>query len=228
MTDPTSNGPPSGPRVVLVEDHELLAQSLAFALQADGFAVSRCTDLSFDAVLSAVTSAPPDLVLLDLDLGASGSSLPLIGDLVGRGALVVMLTGVTDRVRLAECVEAGAVGVVDKADPFERLVSASREVLERRTLLSAAERAELLAELRRHRAAERERMQGFDQLSRREAVVLQGLVDGRSAEEIASSEYVSLNTVRTQIRSTLNKLGVRSQLAAVSLARKAGWSHDGG
>jgi DNA-binding CsgD family transcriptional regulator len=34
---------------------------------------------------------------------------------------------------------------------------------------------------------------------------------------------VSLATVRTQIRGILNKLGVTSQLAAVALARRAGW-----
>jgi hypothetical protein len=39
---------------------------------------------------------------------------------------------------------------------------------------------------------------------------------------IAAASYVSLSTVRSQIRSILTKLGVSSQLAAVALAHDAG------
>ncbi len=50
------------------------------------------------------------------------------------------------------------------------------------------------------------------------------LVDGVRAADIAEASYVSLSTVRSQIRSILAKLGVGSQLTAVSLAIKAGWA----
>ena len=46
---------------------------------------------------------------------------------------------------------------------------------------------------------------------------------GESAETIAEQVVVSLTTVRSQIRAILLKLGVNSQLAAVALAREAGW-----
>ena len=46
---------------------------------------------------------------------------------------------------------------------------------------------------------------------------------GRPAEGIAKDLVVSLATVRSQIRSLLLKLGVHSQLAAVAMARCAGW-----
>ena len=53
--------------------------------------------------------------------------------------------------------------------------------------------------------------------------MLQGLVRGMSAEEIAADTYVSIATVRSHIRAILQKLGVNSQLAAVAAATKAGW-----
>jgi DNA-binding CsgD family transcriptional regulator len=37
---------------------------------------------------------------------------------------------------------------------------------------------------------------------------------------------VSISTVRSQIKSILQKLGVNSQLAAVAMARQAGWGGD--
>ena len=53
--------------------------------------------------------------------------------------------------------------------------------------------------------------------------MLAALVDGLSAEEIAETQYVALTTVRSQIRAVLQKLGVRSQLAAVAHANRVGW-----
>ena len=44
------------------------------------------------------------------------------------------------------------------------------------------------------------------------------MMEGLNAEEIAQAHFVAVTTVRSQIRSVLQKLGVRSQLAAVALA----------
>ena len=49
------------------------------------------------------------------------------------------------------------------------------------------------------------------------------IVEGDQAAAIARASYVSLATVRTQIRSILMKLEVTSQVAAVALARQYGW-----
>lgn len=48
-------------------------------------------------------------------------------------------------------------------------------------------------------------------------------MDGWTAGAIARDRVVSTATVRSQIRSILNKLGVSSQLAAVAMARAADW-----
>jgi two-component system, NarL family, nitrate/nitrite response regulator NarL len=60
----------------------------------------------------------------------------------------------------------------------------------------------------------------------REAEVLRGLIEGRSVDELAQEAFVSIATVRSQVRAILRKLGVTSQLAAVGLARRAGWPSD--
>ena len=53
------------------------------------------------------------------------------------------------------------------------------------------------------------------------------IMDGSSAQSIAQDSFVSMATVRTQIRSILQKLGVNSQLAAAAMARSAGWQAHG-
>lgn len=210
--------------VLIVEDHELLAQSLLFALRAEGLAVETITPTTADAILKTADALRPTVVLLDLELGGEvGSSLGLIGPLDTLGAQVMMVTGVTDRIRLAECLEAGATALIDKSTPFDQLVAAVREVAELGTLIPQEERHELLAELRRQRALDRERLAPFERLTAREQQVLAGLMEGKSAEKIAEEAFVSLATVRSQIRAILVKLDVNSQLAAVALAQANGW-----
>lgn len=59
-------------------------------------------------------------------------------------------------------------------------------------------------------------------LTTRELEVLAELPSMRTAEEIASSHYVSVNTVKTHIRAIYRKLGASNRREAVQLARRFG------
>ena len=93
-------------------------------------------------------------------------------------------------------------------------------------LIGCTARETMIDELRIERAGLRKALTPFEQLTMREREVLAALVDGLSAEEIAETQYVALTTVRSQIRSVLQKLGVRSQLAAVAHANRVGWKPE--
>lgn len=215
-------------RVVIVEDHELLSTSLALALGQLGLEVETIAGPTAQAVVDAVRRMAPVLVLLDLDLGPPlGSGLDLIQPLSAAGGQVVMMTGVVERPRLGACIEAGAVGVVSKSAGFGELIDAVRRVVAGEQLLTVHQRQILLGELDAGRQAERLMTAPFTALSRREQAVLARLVAGESAETIARLSYVSVATIRSQIRAILGKLGVKSQLAAVAQARQAGWPRAG-
>ncbi len=66
-------------------------------------------------------------------------------------------------------------------------------------------------------------LEAFEKLSRREQNVLIKLMRGATAQQICDEDYVSLATVRTQIRAIISKLGVTSQVGAVVLAYQSGW-----
>lgn len=215
--------PPDPLRLLLVDDHDLLSGAVSFALRARGLEVETISGPAPADVAAAAGRLAPVLVLLDLDLGPLGSGLDLIRPLVEAGATVVMLTGVTERAQLAACVEAGASGLLAKTIPFDDLVEAVATVAARGTLLDGAGREGLLADLRARRAADRRRLAPFDTLTAREREVLAHLMDGKSAEAVAAALFVSVATVRSQIQAILRKLGVNSQLAAVALAREAGF-----
>ena len=210
-------------RLAIVEDHGLIAETVGAALRARGFETTVVDALGTDDIVGAAATSDPDLVLLDLELGAGRDALEFVPALTAHVAPVVMMTGVTDPVRLARCVRAGAVGIVDKAMGFDRLCDAVAHTLDRGALLSPHEREEHLQLLRRHEAHVDQRLAPFRQLTPREDEVLRALCHGRSVDEIAARGAVSVATVRTQVKAILRKLGVGSQLAATALARESGW-----
>ncbi|MDP9419006.1 MAG: response regulator transcription factor [Actinomycetota bacterium] len=209
-------------RILIVDDHAIIAQSLSQTMAALGMVVQVAGDLSQDGVVGLAQRFQPHVVLLDLYLDRT-ESIPFIAPLTSGGAKVVMLTGSTNRGILGECVEAGAVAVIGKGHGLSVLVDAVRNALTGATLLEDYERGELLEAARSRRAAEADRMKPFDALTNREQQVLAALTESKTAEEIAEQEFVSLATVRSHIRAVLQKLGVNSQLAAVTVARRHEW-----
>ena len=59
-------------------------------------------------------------------------------------------------------------------------------------------------------------------LSGRERAVLDALAHGRATEEIASSLVLSPHTVRSHVKTAMNKLGARTRAHAVAIALSAG------
>jgi len=210
-------------RVLIIEDHRVVAQGLELGLRAEGFEVDS-TDGNPNALPSVLAAAPPDIVLLDLYLAGGRSGITLMPMLQAPGRTVIVLTGATDPTILARALDAGADAVLGKAMPFEQLVREILAIREGRTVEADRRNFQVRREAR---AAEEQRARSlapFAALTRREEQVLAMLLDGVQAAEIAERSFVSLATVRSQIRSILAKLGTGSQLTAVSMAIKAGWA----
>ncbi len=218
------------PRVLIVEDHELLTQLLLVAFRDVGIndvTVAGQGELQLELLMDLARRLRPNVVLLDLHLGRSGTGMGHIRPLVAAGAAVLIMTASDDPAVLGECLEAGAVGIISKVEPFETMAQKVYDAAHGDAVISAAARDRLLADLRQLRRAEQGARQPFEDLTGRERVVLAGMVRGTTAEQIAADEHVTLATVRSQIRGVLRKLGVNSQLLAVALARGADWT-DGG
>ena len=199
---------------------------MAQALRGAGFgdvAYAAPDELDVAGVLSVADRFRPDVALVDLNLGVDRSGMPIIGPLVGRGVAVVAFSAKNDELVIGQCLEAGAVGFLNKGEPFHVVIDYVSRVAAGEPVIPPAQREELLTKLREHRAASDKRLRAFQELSPRERAVLKGLLLGRSPQDIADDEYVSVKTIRSQIESIYRKLGVRSQLAAVALAREVGW-----
>ena len=90
------------------------------------------------------------------------------------------------------------------------------------------QRAQLLDALHSERRESTRRMAPFNQLTPREALVLQYLMEGAAPGVIATREYVSVETVRSKVKGVLRELGATTQLEAATLAIRAGWPERSG
>lgn len=211
------------PTIAIVDDHELLSETLRIALCEAGQDAVRVPVSEPDDVLARLLELRADLVLLDLDLGPSGDATGLIEPLTAAGIRVLVVTGSSDPLRIAAALEQGALGYRSKADGFAALIDTATAALAATRPLDPETRVELLDRLRRTRNEQERSLAPFRRLTEREQATLGAMSRGQSVHEMAADWVVSEATVRTHVRGVLGKLDVRSQLAAVALALRSGW-----
>jgi DNA-binding NarL/FixJ family response regulator len=210
-------------RVVIVEDHLLVAETLRATLANHGITAQIVAPDEPDALVAALRSQAPALVLLDLDLGRHGDSTPVIAPLAAAGIRTLIVSGTTDRERIATAFEAGAFGFHPKDDGLDALVAKAGAALVAAAPLDDLLRRTLREELTGARAARAAALGPFERLTERERDTLRALSAGLAVQAIAAQWVVSEATVRSHVRAVLAKLGVASQLAAVALALHSGW-----
>ena len=224
MSEPIASA--AEPTVLIVDDHDLVGTSLAYSLSAEGLHALRAGAVDVLGVLTEAADLPVGLALLDLDLGRDRSGrrfdgVDLVAPLIERGWRCIVLSSTADRSRVGAALAAGALTAVPKQAPFPLLLGKVRAAMAGLPVMAVEARQRLIDSFLVRDAERREIVEKLDRLTRREREVLAELARGHRAQAVADQYVVSLATVRTQIRSVLNKLEVGSQLEAVALYRKA-------
>jgi two-component system, NarL family, nitrate/nitrite response regulator NarL len=197
--------------------HRLLGDCVVIALASSGLTVERLEPPCSTAVLLKASHHP--LIVIDSAVLDADGGCDLLDEVHELGVNVLVVA--TDSKHSSGGGPHGADEVVAATDNFGTLVAAVHRLLRvdgfdrdphcgRSVDCDWPEPRQLLASL-----------------SAREETVLDSMMRGLSAVEIAEAQFVAVTTVRSQIRSILTKLNVRSQLAAVVIAYDVGWSADG-
>jgi two-component system KDP operon response regulator KdpE len=76
-------------RVLIVDDHPLIAIGIQLALRARGWEVETTAGPTAETIVASAVAFRPDCVLLDLNLGVAGSGLDLVAPLRETGAVVI-------------------------------------------------------------------------------------------------------------------------------------------
>lgn len=208
---------PNAARILVFDDDLLVAEALVFALVQRGFSARFAVPATLDHLRDAILWVP-DLAILDVDL-VDGDPIEFIRFLVGSGVAVAVMGRSNNRELLHRCVDAGAVARIESSVALEDLVHMLG------TLISGG-KVPTREPASASGQAPRPARSPFAVLTPREQSVLAELMEGLTADAIAKNAWVAVSTVRSQIKAILQKLGVNSQLAAVALARQAGWTYQ--
>lgn len=210
--------------VLIVDDHRVFAEALATALDLEPDITVGGMAGSVAEAVNAVERNRPDVALLDYQL-PDGTGTEVCRAILAQSpeTRAVFLTQFAEIAVLVEAVEAGASAFLAKTSTMAEVVEAVRQAREGETLLSATMLQTLLVHLQKARGpAAPDAAASVEPLTLRELEVLAWLARGYSNAQVAEELVLSPNTVRTHVQHILRKLGVRSKLAAVSLALRLG------
>ena len=207
-------------RLLLVDDHRMLRESLRRSMEDNGFDVVGEASDGAEAVRLA-EEFRPDVILMDVTMPVLDGveATRQVRDRV-PGTQVVILTMHADREVLVDAIRAGAAGYLVKDCSTEEVIDTVRKAAAGETALSAELAASMLGEVRD--LVRREEAGAEPIISKREEEVLQLIADGLSTTEVAAKLYISVKTVKNHLASIYQKLDTRDRTQAVLQAVRMG------
>jgi DNA-binding NarL/FixJ family response regulator len=194
-------------RIVMLEDHAAVREGMSMLLDRAGHHVVGQTARGPDA-RALVLGRRPDLLLIDLGL-PEGDALGLIRDLARELPIlrIVVYTASEDRAHIDAALEAGAHGVVTKEAAPDELLRALDAVGSGRPWLDPRVERMVVGDAARDPL-----------LTPREREVLELLASGLSAAEVGERLHLGGETIRSHVKSAMQRLGASTRAQAVALA----------
>ena len=199
-------------RVLLVDDHPSTRRGIRTMLEQapDIEVVGEASDGA--EAQDLVAQLRPDVVLLDVEMpGPRGYEVEAWIRKNYPQTIGLVLTAHNRDVYLAEMMDAGAVGYLDKQISAPQLVQAIRRARQGEGLFSV----EQLHRAEYWRTEVRDR---WNSLTPREQEVFRLFAQSVTIDEIARRLGISPHTVETHLRNTVHKLEVDNRLEAVTWA----------
>ncbi|TCP57300.1 LuxR family two component transcriptional regulator [Tamaricihabitans halophyticus] len=219
----SQNAHNAGLGVVLVDPLPLYREGVSALLQrAPGMRLLGHAS-THHAALQLCDRARPDIVVLDSTLDPRCHLAHLLTSNDPALVLVALVGEANRNTRyLANAISAGIHGAIPRSvDPLQLIEAIRRAHSDRRYLDPSL--AALATRGRGHIPTQGGQAGKPQQpLSRREYQVLQLIADGLENQAIAKILYVSVETVRTHVKSILRKLGARDRTHAVATAFRTG------
>lgn len=208
-------------RIVLVDDHPLFREGVAYTLgaQPDMQVVAQGDSRDEAARLAEVHS--PDVLLLDINIPGGGIEAARVVAATHPAIRIIMLTASVDEDDLTAAMAAGAKGYILKGVAARELVGIVRAVHAGEGYVAPSLAASLLAGMAAGaRTAAPSPADPLDALTERERQILDLVAAGLSNKEVAARLHLSEKTVKHYMTIIMEKLGVRNRVEAALLAKR--------
>ena len=209
--------------VLIVDDHKVLVEGLAAALEMQGDIRVAGTAGSIAQALEVAARVRPQVALVDYHL-PDGSGADAARRLRERDdpADVIMLSADSTDEAFVESVQAGAAAYLSKVTDVAVVADAVRRVAAGEVLLPPDRLAEALRSERARAQRRNEVRRRLDTLTPREREVLLLLSEGLTSRELAERLSISVPTARGHVQIVIEKLDAHSREEALRLAVEGG------
>lgn len=200
-------------KIVLVEDNTIIRNGLISLVQSTQDLVLERSYLRGEDLLIDAPFISPDLVLIDVHLGAGLTgieTIKLAKPLFPKASFLV-LTVFEDADSVFDSLRSGAVGYLLKSTSPEKILESMRDALAGGSPMSSQIARKVVEVF----SVTKPQTDELEQLTPRETEILNLLSKGFRYKEIAEQLFISRETVRTHIRNIYEKLEVRSNTEAV-------------
>lgn len=207
-------------RVLLADDHTVLRQGIAQALELQGDIEVVAQAATGSQALTLARQHRPNVALLDInmpEMDGVEATRHITAAVPDMG--VIILTMYRRDEYIFEAIKAGASGYLLKEVELSELVRAVRAVAAGEAVLDAAIAGRVMAELR---AESRGSTVDEGTLSERDVEILQRLAQGKSNQDIADELFIAEKTVRNRLSLMFRRLHLKNRTEAALYAFREG------
>ena len=216
--------PPTTPvRVLVVQDHPLLASAIARVLDSEDDMTVVGIARRGDQAAEMAAGEKPSVVLMDFTLPDSTgpAAAATIRSAVPEAAIVFHSADDSESA-LLDAIDAGATAYLTKKATADQIVEAVRRASVGEVLIPVALFAKAIARQRRAVTERLAHEKMVAEFTPRELDVLRLLAEGLDTATIAERLGIASHTVEWHVRHLIEKLGVHSKLQAVIAAARLG------
>jgi two-component system, NarL family, nitrate/nitrite response regulator NarL len=210
-------------RVLVVQDHPLLASAIAKVLDSQGDLRVCGIARNGDEAATLAAREKPAVVLMDFQLpDLSGPAAAARIRSAVPGAAIVFHSAEESETALLDAIDAGAIAYLTKLATADQIIEAVRKASAGEVLIPVALFAKAIARQRRVVTEREAREKLVAEFTPRELDVLRLLAEGHDTATLARHLGIAPHTVEWHVRHLIEKLQVHSKLQAVIAAARLG------
>jgi DNA-binding NarL/FixJ family response regulator len=195
-------------KILIVEDEPAIAQDIAFNLEDNGFIVSAVVHSS-EKALDYLFKNEVDLILLDINIKGTKNGIEVARIINEKYVLpFIFLTSFSDEDTISEAAKTIPYGYLTKPFKNSDLKPA---------IITALTRFE--SEKNKIPALEQLNKSASSPLTKTEYNIIRHIFEGKTNQQIAEANFISVNTVKSHLNSIFLKLNIHSKTQLMSLFR---------